>query len=256
MIKTSGYTVVRNGIELDYCFNLAIQSLIPVCEEVVVGVARSTDGTSEFLEEWKEREPKLRVIHQPWNDPAGQIDWFVRWINDTRQHLKHPRQLFLDADEVLDPNSYEEIRTCNPGASFWFERLNFWRDGKHIIPHGRCCGHLLARMGPTQYFMPSDERYGSPGFPGPEPEIRQKATFNPKLRIFHYGFLRRRQALFDKCRVVLKAFFNGYDDRLVQAENDPSKPWQDYCEFDLPLLDYNGPHPQIAHEWLKGRGAI
>jgi len=44
-MKVSGFTFVRNGNSLDYPFVPAICSLLPLCDEIIVNVPRSTDDT-------------------------------------------------------------------------------------------------------------------------------------------------------------------------------------------------------------------
>lgn len=249
----SGYTLTRNCHALDYCFELTIASLLPVCDEVVVCDAESNDGTREQLDNWAAAEPKLRIVTYPWPNPVRDITWFTTWINFARGHLRHPMQLQLDADEVLCPLAHDTIRrAAAAGECRWLHRLNFWRDPQHLAPHGRVCGEQVVRLAPAHLWMPSDEPH-----PEGEPEIRVRAGWPPNaardLRIFHYGFLRRQPAFFAKVRAVNGAFFGSYDDRLVQAEAKGTA-WQDECPFDLPLLDYREPHPELAHPWLRARG--
>lgn len=252
----SGYTYVRNCLELDYCFELCIASMLPFCDEVVVCDRDSTDGTAEILMDWSEREPKLRVINMPWDEPNAKLDFLVEWMNFTRQHLKYENQFYLDADELLDPESGPLLREIPKGEARTFYRLNFWKDGKTLIPRGHTCSHLVVRYGPSHLKSTSDEIYGPGQFPGPEPRIRRISKVDERLRIFHYGFLRKRQALFDKCRVVLRGFFGGYDERLVEAEKHPDQPWQNFCFHTAPYETYHGTHPEIAIQWLKERQAL
>ena len=39
-MKVSGFTFIRNAIKLDYPIVEAIQSILPLCDEVIVAVAR------------------------------------------------------------------------------------------------------------------------------------------------------------------------------------------------------------------------
>ncbi len=73
------------------------------------------------------------------------------------------------------------------------------------------------------------------------------------MRIFHYGFLRKNQAMIDKVRVVTGAFFGTMDERLLKSEREGT-PWINEFSFDRPLIGYEGEHPPVAHAWLKERG--
>lgn len=59
----SGYLPIKDNFSLDYCAHLGVKSLLPVCDEVIIVDAGSTDGTVEFFEDWSKVEPKIRVIH-------------------------------------------------------------------------------------------------------------------------------------------------------------------------------------------------
>lgn len=251
----SGYLIVRNGLSLDYCFEVAIASLLPICNEVVVCDSDSTDGTLEHLQEMQKSEPKIRIVNYPWRDPVGDVSWLTTWMNHARQYLEYDTQLYLDADEVLHPSSYPLLqRNISKGTCFWFHRLNFWRDHRTLVPIGHCCSHEVARFGPTSLWQPSDEIHCEGQHPGPEPEMRLRAKKNPNLVIFHFGFIRKREAFFKKAKVVLKGLLGTYDDRLVAAEADPSKPWEDFALFPAPMGRYDGTYPPVAHQWLRERG--
>jgi len=261
-MKISGYVCVRNGDALDYCFRLAVSSLLGVCDEVVVSESESTDGTREFLDDWASREANLRIVNYPWPNPKGDIKWWTNWLNHARAQLKYPMQLALDADEMLDPASYPAVlAAAERGECRWFERLNFWRDAQHLCPHGRVCGEQVVRLGPTELWMCSDEPH-----PEGEPELRIRAGWPPNadrsLRIFHYGFLRKEKAFIEKVRTVNGAFFDTFDDRVAKAEQ-AGTPWvdevfhsevHDGVTINLPLLPFNENHPKLAHEWLRNRG--
>lgn len=256
-MSISGYTIVRNARSLDYCVELTIASMLPVCDEVVVCDSDSDDGTTEMLHDIAARDSRVRVINRPWKEPVARPSWFIEWLQDVQQSLKGEQQLCLDADEVLDPGAYPLLKAAPKQRCFWFHRLNYWRDVRTVCPHGHTCSHMVARFGPTELPMFSDEIHDGVQFPLPEPLMRVRAVHDPALVIHHFGFVRRREALFAKCRVVLRAFFGGYDDRLVEAERHPERPWQDYCRHAVPLLPRNGPMPPAyTHAWLKERGAM
>lgn len=245
----SGYTMIRNGISLDYCFEETIRSLLPVCDEVVVCDSESTDGTRERLVEMQSSEPKIRIVDWPWPNPVARgWEWFVEWINFVRLKLDFDYQIQLDADEVLSEQGYPRIRQAyRMGECLWFNRLNFWRDPWHLIPLGRTCSARVARMGPSCFWMPSDEPHEF------VPEICECAVEDPVLQIFHYGFIRGQKAYHAKAKITCNAWFGKVDPRLIKAE-ELGEPWQNHCVHNLPYQDFNGEHPKVAHEWLLKNG--
>lgn len=254
----SGFTIVRNALIGDYCIKECIESLLPICDEIVVGDADSTDGTKLVLQAMAIENPKIRIIHQQWEQPVADPKWFVRWINQTRRHLRFSMQLMLDADEVLCEKAYPWIKAhVKSQTPLWFARHNFWGNGQTIIPHGETCGHQVVRFGPSNLFMPSDEPYGTEFHPGPEPEIRQRAIkLDPLPVIFHYGFCRRGTGMVEKSKVNLKAFFGEWDHRLSRIPLHPDVPWHQLMRHKGQYGRYDGEHPKHCHAWLKERGAI
>lgn len=65
-MKVSGFTFVRNAIKYDYPVVEAIQSILPLCDEVVVAVGNSEDNTLELIQSID--SPKIRIIETVWDD--------------------------------------------------------------------------------------------------------------------------------------------------------------------------------------------
>lgn len=252
-MKLGGSVVIRNGNELDFCWRECIQSLLPVCDVVSVCDGESTDGTQEEIRDWMTREPKLSLCVYPWPDPVGDADFFVKWINYAREHVKADYQFQMDADEALSEESYDEVLKLKQREgrfSVICDRLNFWRDSKHLIPDGQCCGHKVIRIAPQNMWLASDGQHPL-GWEAPQIAIESS------IKIFHYGFLRKREAFFKKEKLLQKMFFNNWDQRLEAAQKHEGN-WMempDVTGWERQLKDYSGNHPQVAREWLKERGA-
>lgn len=250
-MKLSGLVLTRNCIVNDYSYLHAIESLLAVCDEVVVSDADSTDGTLEVLTAWSQSTPKLRIVHYPWPDPKGDMGWFVKWINAGRALARFPMLLQLDADEVLsdDPATRGVIeRTLASGGAVAFDRINFVRDSHSVIPEGECCGRWVVRLGPRDLHWVSDE----PHKPGEVP-LLDMAHIEPQAKIFHLGFLRKREAFFSKARVVGAAFFNEFDSRLAEAETTGAHPFGKFPWWNR-LTSYRGYYPESVKAWMRERG--
>lgn len=259
MMPLSGFVCVRNAIKLDYCIDLTIQSLLPVCNVVYVCDSDSDDGTTEMTQTWEEvYDGKLRYLNRPWSEPNGNISWLIDWMQWTQKHLPEGSHIYLDADEVLDPSGYDRIREAHKkGECLWFRRINYWGNVWQEAPHGTVCAHEVARFGPSTMKMYSDEIHDGVQFALPEPEMRVRAVRHPSLVLHHFGFCRKREALFDKVAVNLRAFFGqDQDPRLIEAMKHPEKHWTEFCPFNQPLLPALVPVPEFCKPWLQERGAL
>ena len=65
-MKVSGFTFVRNALIFDYPIVEAINSILPLCDEVIVAVGNSEDETLNLIKSIA--SPKVRIIETAWND--------------------------------------------------------------------------------------------------------------------------------------------------------------------------------------------
>src|SRR2546421_5898524 len=79
-VKISGFTFIRNGNALGYPFVPSIRSLLPLCDEIIVNVPRSTDGTLQSVQAIG--DPKIRVIESDWDEQERVGDPILRRHTD------------------------------------------------------------------------------------------------------------------------------------------------------------------------------
>lgn len=251
-VKLGGVVPIRNGFKLDFCFENCIKSLLPICDTVAVSVGEGDDDTEKFLREWWTREPKLSLNVWPWPHPKGNPDWYTDWLNYARQHTPCDWIIQLDADEVLHEKSYQEVLDfVNAGKrrSAVCTRWNFWKDHKHTIPEGFCCGKRVIRIQPQNVWLPSD------GYHPLGAETSQMAV-ETGIEVFHYGFIRKRECFFEKEKLLQGYFFDSWDARLEKAKTHEGN-WMTMpgvTSWEDRLDPFGGTHPALMKEWLKERG--
>lgn len=110
-IFISGFTFVRNGIKLGYPFLEAIQSLLPLCDELIVNVAASEDGTLAAVEAIG--DPKIRIIQSPWNEAnrRGGAELALQ-TNRALDECRGRWCFYLQADELLHEKDLLTIRSA------------------------------------------------------------------------------------------------------------------------------------------------
>jgi len=64
-MRVSGFTFIRNALLYDYPIVEAIESILPVCDEVVVAVGASDDETLQLI---GSLGPKVRIVKTIWDE--------------------------------------------------------------------------------------------------------------------------------------------------------------------------------------------
>ena len=65
-MKVTGFTIIRNAIKYDYPVVEAITSVLPVCNEFLVSVGNSEDGTLDLIKSIN--SPKIKIMESVWDD--------------------------------------------------------------------------------------------------------------------------------------------------------------------------------------------
>lgn len=108
-MKVSGFSFVRSGITFDYPFLESIQSLLPLCDELVIAVGDSDDATLERIESL--RSPKIVTIPTVWDDSlrsGGAV--LAQQTNIALERVTGDWAVYLQADEVLHEQDLPEIK--------------------------------------------------------------------------------------------------------------------------------------------------
>ena len=104
-MKISGYTTTLNCIDMDYPFELCIDSLLGFCDEVCVADGGSSDGTFEKI---KESFPEVVLKRFPvdLSEPRWAIKADGGLKNIARNMCSGDVLWHADNDEILDERSY------------------------------------------------------------------------------------------------------------------------------------------------------
>ncbi|MFI5395128.1 MAG: hypothetical protein ACHQ9S_06300 [Candidatus Binatia bacterium] len=99
-MRVSGFSFVRNAIDLQYPVVEAITSVLPLCDEFIVVAGNSSDGTTELLRSID--SPKLQIVESVW-DPAlcvgGAI--FAQQTNLALDRCSGDWAFYIQADEIV-----------------------------------------------------------------------------------------------------------------------------------------------------------
>ena len=110
-MKVSGFTFVRNGVKYDYPFLESINSLLPICDEVVVAVGQSEDETLEQI--ISIHSPKIRILETIWDESIRKGGTILsQQTNLALNQITGDWAIYLQADEVLHEKDYPTIKNA------------------------------------------------------------------------------------------------------------------------------------------------
>jgi glycosyltransferase involved in cell wall biosynthesis len=255
----SGFSYVRNGIEMGYPFLEAIQSILPVCDEFVVAVGESTDGTREAI---AALGPKLKIIDTVWDmrfREGGKV--FAQQTNIAHDHTTGDWAFHIQADEVIHeddlPKIVKAISKCKDNErveGFIFPFLHFWGDYHHVRKSRRVHAHevrlfrntkLIRSYADSQGFRKYKSIAGYEDGSDHGEKLHVKKIDAP---IFHYNNVRSPQ--------VQKKKIHAFD-YLHNSESDFETPaYQDFNYQNVDrVVSFTNTHPAVmkarvqAQDW-------
>jgi hypothetical protein len=112
-LKVSGFTFVRNAITYDYPIVEAIESILPICDEVVVAIGRSEDDTLGLVRSIP--SPKVRIVETVWDDALRQGGRVLAVETDKAFRAIAPDSdwaFYIQGDEVLHEQYLPAVRAA------------------------------------------------------------------------------------------------------------------------------------------------
>lgn len=242
MIKIYGFTLLRNGIKYDYPFKECFHALDELCDETVLALGKSEDGTEEALVDF----PQIDIVHTVWN-MSLMGDGGKLLSQQTNIALKRAREkasesdwgFYLQTDELIHEKDIEQIRKDIKSAdesgcdAIRFRYYHFWLNHNQIAISKRWYPQEIRAIKLKSSIQSHGDAQGFSGF---------NKVYESDVHIFHYGHVRDEEKREAKQELLLKMIrpeekLNKYRKR---EENDFKK---------TETLPYYGPHPK----WMKER---
>jgi len=243
VVPISGFTIVRNAVALDFPVVESIRSILPVCEEVVVNVGRSDDGTLELIRGID--DPRVRIVETEW-DWSDKIMALGRETMRAMRACRHPWGISIQADEVLHEagatileETVQQVDADPRVEGLLVRYLHFYGDLGTLATHRRWYRREVrcVRLDPALDIRPFQDAQGFRV--GPENrKIRARET---GALMYHYGWA-RPPASIQKKREFTRSL---YPEK--ERQDRPLLPW-------IPLLQpFTGEHPAVARDWVRER---
>ena len=239
----SGFTFIRNGVELGFPFEASIRSLLPLVDEFVVVVGKSNDDTLARIHAIG--SPKIRVIETIWNERMADRGFVYAQQKMMAQFAcTGDWAFYLEGDEVVHEAELASIRASvdqhhgNPAVeALVFDYFHFYGTPDFVANSPawyrrecRLIRNTIRSYAPDgQYWLiTADHKKG-----------RNPQAALANAHIYHYGWVRSNEAMQKKLDQVSKFWSHG-------------APTVRYSEFDAQVLQpFTGTHPELVKPWLE-----
>ncbi|MEP7258512.1 MAG: glycosyltransferase [Flavitalea sp.] len=252
-MKVSGYTYVRNGLQYDYPFREAIRSIINICDEFIVVVGDSTDGTREAIEAMN--DPRIKIVDSVWDNKNMGGRRYALQANIGLDHVSGDWAFHIQADEVVHEQDLPILLTAmkkylnEPRVEgFLLQFINFFGDYRHWGPSRRYHQHEIRITRNDPHVRSYRDSQGFRIFNNPANQWNEKGrklnVIPLNTRVFHYSYARnpylqrKRQIEFEKGYHDEKIV----DERFAAIKDDA----YDYRNIDY-LKKFKGSHPSVMH---------
>jgi glycosyltransferase involved in cell wall biosynthesis len=239
----SGFTFIRNGVELGFPFEASIRSLLPLVDEFVVVVGKSNDDTLARIHAIG--SPKIRVIETIWNERMADRGFVYAQQKMIAQFAcTGDWAFYLEGDEVVHEAELASIRASvdkhhhNPAVeALVFDYFHFYGTPDFVANSPawyrrecRLIRNTIRSYAPDgQYWLiTADHKKG-----------RNPQAALANAHIYHYGWVRSNEAMQKKLDQVSKFWSHG-------------APTIRYSQFDAQVLQpFTGTHPELVKPWLE-----
>lgn len=250
-MKVSGFTFIRNAILLDYPIVAAIQSILPLCDEVVVAVGNSTDDTFALIQNI---DPKVKIIQTIWDDSLRQNGRVLAVETDKALAAIDPAAdwaIYIQGDEVLHEADHPNILKAmtryqhdQDVDGLLFDYLHFYGSYDFIGVSNNWYKKEIRIIKPGRGIFSFRDAQGFRKVP--DQKLKVAAAH---ASVYHYGWVKDPQAMQRKQESFHKLW---HDDAWLEKNIKVAAAF-DYEDHIHELARFEGTHPQWIAERIAER---
>jgi len=112
-LKIFGFTLLRNAVKYDYCFQESLASLQPLVESIYIALGKGEDETEKLVSNL----PNIKIINTIWDESLRESGLILSQqtnlaleILRADETIENAWAIYLQADEVIHENDYELIK--------------------------------------------------------------------------------------------------------------------------------------------------
>ncbi len=245
----SGFTFIKHGLSLAYPIKESIESIAPLCDEVIINVGfddphlLQDDGTWAYLNDYF-KNPKFKFLKSYWNPELKKKGLILSQQTDIAlKACQGSYCQYIQGDEALHEKDFhiieEAIREMEKNKEtqgFVFNYLHFYGN-TDVIKYTRNIYRREVRLirngldiishGDAQGFRHKDHS-----------KLWCKQI---SATIYHYGWARPQETMKKKIQVMDKLYHGDQYDKSQNFEYE--RLWG--------LKKFTATHPKVMQEWVK-----
>lgn len=243
-MKISGFTVIKNGVLMGYPVLQSIRSILPVVDEMVIGVGKSEDGTKELIQSLG--DPKIRIFDSFW-DPTKTKGGLMlsEKTNEALDQCQNDWCFYVQADEVLHEEDLPKVRAAvekydsnREIQGLLFDYIHFYGSYSTIATSRKWYRKEVRMVRKSTGIRSHNDAQGF-RVHGEKPVVAPVDA-----RIFHYGWVKPPKMMGQKSKLL---------DRWWHGD----KRDKDYDNFEYAkqygLRNYTGSHPQVMKDLVAAQ---
>ncbi|GAC1416335.1 MAG: hypothetical protein NVS1B13_00780 [Flavisolibacter sp.] len=240
-MKVTGFSFIKDAIKFQYPIVEALQSILPLCDEIIVAVGQSQDNTRELIAGIN--ASKIKILDTKWDEQSTQGGRVL--AEETDKAFKAIGEdsdwcFYIQGDEVLHEAYYDTV----------YQGMKRWKDEKNVDGLLFSYRHFYGSydyVGSSSKWYPQEIRvirkdfsiYSYRDAQGFRKGNNQKLRVKPlNAFIHHYGWVREPKAMFAKSKDFSKHWSGpAHDSHIYTGEFD-------YSKIDA-LEKFYGTHPAV-----------
>ena len=247
-MKISGFTFIRKALEFGYPAAQSIKSILPICDEFIVNVGDSDDGTLELIQSIN--DPKIKIITTKWNENLTAKGFVYGQQKMIAQYsCTGDWAFYLEGDEVVHeddlPKIYDAMKRNldKPEVeALVFDYLHFYGNHSTYLESPawyrrapRIIRNTIRSYAPDGLFFVVLDSNKKGRYP------RAALT---GATIYHYGWARPERHMNENTRHIQR-YWNKAPVSVSYGDIDPAI-----------IREFKGTHPAVIKDWLPESPAL
>ncbi len=244
----SGFTIIKNAIINDYPILEAINSILPVVDEMIVLVGDSEDATLELIENIN--SDKIKIHHSVWDNTLRKGGEVLAVETNKAFKLINPKAdwaFYIQADEAVHEKYLPAIKKAmeqhvdnKKVEGLLFNYTHFFGTYDYI-------GNSRKWYQKEVRIVRNDQSiYSYKDAQGFRKDDRKLNVKQIDAFVYHYGWVKSPSQMVNKQKNIIQYW---YDDNGVQKIIERLPEDFDYDSFDS-IDKFNGTHPAVMQKRL------